>query len=55
MKILDLSAMTKEELEEYALKTSEELDAVSAELAYYRELFRRSQAKQFGKKMSRQK
>lgn len=50
MKILDLSAMTKEELEEYALKTSKELDEVSAELAYYRELFHRSQAKQFGKK-----
>ena len=42
--------MTKEELEEYALKTSKELDTVSAELEYYKELFRRSQAKQFGKK-----
>ena len=50
MNTVDLSAMTKEELEEYALKTSKELDTVSAELEYYKELFRRSQAKQFGKK-----
>lgn len=55
MKTIDLSKMTKEELEAYALETSEKLDEVSAELEYYRQLFRRSQVKQFGKKSEQTK
>ena len=50
MKQVDFSVMTKTELEEYALDTSRELDQVKAELEYYKELFRRNQAKRFGKK-----
>lgn len=53
MKHVDFSVMTKSELEEYALDTSRELDQVKAELEYYKELFRNSQAKRFGKKSER--
>ena len=42
--------MTKEELESFALDTSKKLDEVSAELEYYKELFRSSQAKRFGQR-----
>lgn len=55
MKTIDLSALTKEELVTYALKTSKQLDEVSAELEYYRELFKKSQVKQFGKKSEQAK
>ena len=47
MKQVDFSSMTKEELESFALDTSKKLDEVSAELEYYKELFRSSQAKRF--------
>ncbi len=50
MRQVDLSSMTKEELESFALDTSRKLDEVSAELEYYKELFRSSQAKRFGQK-----
>ena len=50
MKQIDLSSMTKAELEKYALDTSRKLDEVSAELEYYRKMFRLSQAKRFGRK-----
>lgn len=38
------------ELEKYASDTSRKLDEVSAELEYYRKMFRLSQAKRFGRK-----
>ena len=50
MKQVDFSSMTKEELESYALDTSRKLDEVSAELEYYKELFRNNQAKRFGQR-----
>ena len=50
MKQVDFSSMTKEELESFALDTSKKLDEVSAELEYYKELFRSSQAKRFGQR-----
>ena len=49
VKQVDFSTMSREEIEDYAMRLSLEKESLEAELSWYREQFRLSRANRFGK------